>query len=94
MPKIDSRTGLLEREQEVMRILALFLDKDLDFVVVGGYAISTYKKRFSIDLDVVVKEEDLKKFEKLLEKPIYLDLRVKVKKDWRKDNIQIKRFGY
>jgi GTP-binding protein Era len=35
-----------------------------------------------------------KQIEKLLEKPIYLDLRVKVKKDWRKDNIQIKRFGY
>ncbi len=71
MPKIDSRAGLLEREQEVMRILALFLDKDLDFIVVGGYAISTYKKRFSIDLDVVVKEEDIKKFEKLLEKQDY-----------------------
>jgi GTP-binding protein Era len=35
-----------------------------------------------------------KQIEKLLEKPIYLDLRVKVKKDWRKDDIQIKRFGY
>ncbi|MDO8460092.1 MAG: nucleotidyltransferase family protein [Nanoarchaeota archaeon] len=71
MSKFDSRVGLLEREQEVMRILSLFLDKGLNFIVVGGYAISTYKKRFSIDLDVVVKEEELKEFEKLLEKEGY-----------------------
>jgi uncharacterized protein YcgL (UPF0745 family) len=71
MSKIDSRVGLLEREQEVMKILNLFLDKKLDFIVVGGYAISTYKKRFSIDLDIVVKEEDIDKFEKILEKDGY-----------------------
>lgn len=69
--KMDSRVGLLEREQEVMKILNLFLDKEIDFIVVGGYAISTYKKRFSIDLDVVVKAEDLEKFEKILEKEGY-----------------------
>ncbi|MBS3098867.1 nucleotidyltransferase family protein [Candidatus Pacearchaeota archaeon] len=71
MSKIDSRAGLLEREQEVMKILNLFSDKKLDFVVVGGYAISTYKKRFSIDLDVIVEEEELDKFEKILEKEGY-----------------------
>src|SRR3989338_3104829 len=72
MSKLDSRVGLLEREQEVMRILNLFLEEKLDFVVVGGYAISTYKKRFSIDLDVVIKEEDLENFEKILEKEKYV----------------------
>lgn len=71
MSKVDSRAGLLEREQEVMRMLSLFLDKSLDFIVVGGYAISTYKKRFSIDLDLVVKEDELKEFEKILEKESY-----------------------
>jgi hypothetical protein len=40
--------------------------------VVGGYAISTYKKRFSIDLDVVVKAEDLEKFETILQKNDYV----------------------
>ena len=68
MSRLDSRGSLLEREQEVMKILNLFLNKKLDFVVVGGYAISTYKKRFSIDLDVVVNEDDLEKFKKVLEK--------------------------
>ncbi len=71
MSKIDSRAGLLEREQEVIRVLALLLDNELDFIVVGGYAVSTYKKRFSIDLDIVVKEDDLEKFEKILEKEGY-----------------------
>lgn len=71
MSKIDSRAGLLEREQEVMKILNLFLDKKLDFVVVGGYAISTYKKRFSIDLDIMIKDDDIDKFEKILEKEGY-----------------------
>lgn len=71
MSKINSRIGLLEREQEVMRMLSLFLDKNLNFIVVGGYAISTYKKRFSIDLDLVVKEEEFKEFEKILEKEGY-----------------------
>ncbi len=32
--------------------------------------------------------------ERLLGEPIYLDLRVKVKKNWRRDAAQIKRFGY
>jgi len=72
MSKIDSRESLLEREQEIMKMLNLFLDKKLDFIVVGGYAISTYKKRFSIDLDIVIKEEDFEKFEKLLEKEGYV----------------------
>ncbi|KKP30793.1 MAG: hypothetical protein UR15_C0001G0038 [Parcubacteria group bacterium GW2011_GWA2_31_28] len=71
MSKADSRVGLLEREQEVMRVLNLFLDRKLDFVVVGGYAISTYKRRFSIDLDLVAKEEDIEKFEKILKKEGY-----------------------
>ncbi len=72
MSKVSSRVSLLEREQEIMKVLALFLDKKFDFIVVGGYAVSTYKKRFSIDLDIVMKEEDLEKFEKLLEKEGYV----------------------
>ena len=71
MSKLDTRSGLLEREQEIMRLLTLFLNQEFDFIVVGGYAISTYKKRFSIDLDLIIKEEDIKKFEKLLEKDRY-----------------------
>lgn len=68
---LNSREGLLEREKEIMKILNLFLEQGLDFIVVGGYAVSTYKKRFSIDLDLVVRESGLKKFENLLIKKGY-----------------------
>src|SRR3989344_8398892 len=64
--KIDSKIGLLEREREVIRLIELFKENNLDFIVIGGYAISTYKKRFSVDLDVVIKESDLVKFKELL----------------------------
>lgn len=68
---LNSREGLLEREKEVMKLLNMFLEQNLDFIVVGGYAIATYKKRFSIDLDIVMAEKDLKKFESLLTKHKY-----------------------
>ena len=42
----DSRSGLLERENEILRIIELFKENNLKFIVVGGYAISTYKKDF------------------------------------------------
>jgi GTP-binding protein Era len=32
--------------------------------------------------------------EKMLEKPVYLELRVKVRKDWRKDEREVRRMGY
>jgi len=32
--------------------------------------------------------------ERLLGSKVYLDLNVKVKRDWRRDASQIKRFGY
>lgn len=59
---------MLSRENEIIRLIKLFSDSKLDFIVVGGYAVSVHKKRFSIDLDVVVKESDAGKFEALLEK--------------------------
>ena len=68
---MNPKIGLLERENEVIRLIGLFLENNLIFVVIGGYAISTYKKRFSVDLDVVIKEADFLNFEKLLLKEGY-----------------------
>jgi len=70
---MNSRERLLEREKEIIRLLNFLIDKNLDFIVVGGYAIATYKKRFSVDLDIVVKESDLLKFEKLCKKEKYTE---------------------
>jgi len=69
--RMNPKIGLLERENEVIRLIGLFLENNLIFVVIGGYAISTYKKRFSVDLDVVIKEADFLNFEKLLLKEGY-----------------------
>jgi hypothetical protein len=68
---VDARVGLLEREKEIIRLLHILLDQKLDFIVVGGYAVATYKKRFSVDLDIVLKEEDLEKFEAIYKKEGY-----------------------
>ncbi len=59
---------MLSRENEIIRLIRLLSDNKLDFIVVGGYAVSVHKKRFSIDLDIVIKEAHVSKFEGLLEK--------------------------
>ena len=58
----------IERENTIFEILQAFVDADLDFVLVGGYAISAYKHRFSVDADIVMGAEDKPKFEEILEK--------------------------
>ena len=58
----------VERENEVLKTIRAFADAGLDFVVVGGYAVSGLgRHRFSVDLDVVVDEKDLDAFTKILE---------------------------
>lgn len=68
---MDAKEKLLEREREIIRLLNILADKKLDFIIVGGYAIATYKKRLSIDLDLVIKEENLSEFEKVCKKEEY-----------------------
>jgi hypothetical protein len=65
------KIGILEREEEVLRLIEIFTENNLKFIVIGGYAVSTYKKRFSVDLDIVIKASDILKFEKLLLKENY-----------------------
>ncbi len=59
---------MLSRENEIIRLIRLLSESKLDFIVVGGYAVSVHKKRFSIDLDVVIKEANASAFGFLLEK--------------------------
>lgn len=58
----------IERENTIFEILQAFVDAGLDFVVVGGYAVSAYKHRFSVDADIVMRVEDKIKFEEILKK--------------------------
>jgi len=59
---------LIKKENEIFDILQRFIGKDLNFIIIGGYAVSAFKHRFSVDADIVVKSEDLPKFEDILRK--------------------------
>ncbi len=59
---------LIKKENNIFEILQKFLDENLDFIIVGGYAVSAFKHRFSVDADIVIKSEDLIKFETILKK--------------------------
>lgn len=71
---------------DLVRIAAsLFVERDSQkgiLIGAGGEMI----KRIGVEARV-----DL---ERLLGRRVYLDLRVKIKKDWRRDASQIRRFGY
>ena len=44
-----------------------FFDRGLDFIVVSGYAVSGLARhRFSVDLDIIIRKEDVEKFERIL----------------------------
>ena len=59
---------LIEKENSIFDILQKFVDAKLEFVTVGGYAVSAYKHRFSTDADIVIQSKDLDKYESLLNK--------------------------
>ncbi len=67
----NPRDSILIREQEIIKLLTIIKNSNLQFVVVGGYAVATVSKRFSIDLDLVIKGEDKTKFEELLKNQDY-----------------------
>src|SRR3989344_5572045 len=58
----------INRENEIFEILAELKSNEIDFILIGGYAVSAFKHRFSVDADIVVKEEQLDKIIKILEK--------------------------
>lgn len=59
------------RENEIMDTLREFADSGLEFVVVGGYAVSAFRHRFSIDADIVIRKGDRGKFEQILHERNY-----------------------
>ncbi|MBS3083399.1 hypothetical protein J4423_01195 [Candidatus Pacearchaeota archaeon] len=59
---------LIEKENSIFDILQKFVYAKLEFVIVGGYAVSAYKHRFSTDADIVIQSKDLDKYESLLSK--------------------------
>jgi len=69
---------LIIKENNIFEILQKFIDAKLDFVIVGGYAVSSYKHRFSVDADIVIQSKDLENFELILK-------REKFRKGFEKD---------
>lgn len=59
---------LIKKENNIFEILQKFIDAKLDFIVVGGYAVSAFKHRFSVDADLVVQSKDFDKFEEIVKK--------------------------
>ena len=57
----------VERENEILKTISAFADAGLDFIVVGGYAVTGLgRHRFSVDLDIVINRKDLDAFTKIL----------------------------
>ena len=60
-------SGFVDRENEIFEVLQQFKAEGLEFVVVGGYGVSAYQHRFSVDADLVVQSDDLEEFTQVLE---------------------------
>ena len=54
--------GFLEREKEIIKTIRAMNEAELDFIVVGGYAVSALARhRFSVDCDIVISKRKLGK---------------------------------
>lgn len=59
--------AFIEREKEILRVLTRLVGARLDFIVVGGHAVSALARhRYSIDCDVVIKKKEMEEFENIL----------------------------
>lgn len=58
---------MIDRENKIFNVLNSFRKEDLDFILVGGYAVSAFSHRFSVDADLVISDNNQEEFAKLLE---------------------------
>ncbi len=56
----------VKRENLILDVLQEFAYLGLPFIIVGGYGVSAYKHRFSVDADVVIEKNVKEKFEGVL----------------------------
>lgn len=55
-------SGFVARENQIFDLLEAFHHRGLDFVVIGGYAVSAHDHRFSVDADLVVPDDRVAEF--------------------------------
>ncbi|MBI4918620.1 hypothetical protein HY837_01720 [archaeon] len=70
-------SAFIDRENKIFEVLQSFVNEKLNFIIIGGYAVSAYKHRFSVDADVVIKKEDKPKFEEVLKNKKFVKTVVK-----------------
>ena len=63
--------SFIERENEIFSILGRFNKAKLSYVLIRGYAVSAYMRRFSVDADVCIEKKDLKAFREVLKEKRY-----------------------
>lgn len=51
--------NLINKENKIFETLEELTKNNLEFIMVGGYAVSSYKHRFSIDADIVIQKKIL-----------------------------------
>ena len=59
--------SFIERQNEIFDILNSFKNSKLNFVLIGGYAVSAYMHRFSVDADICIDKKDLASFKEILQ---------------------------
>ncbi len=75
-----------EESEKIDRIRAtVFLERDSQRIIVIGKGGQSIKK---------LGTEARKKIQAFLKKKVFLGLSIKIRKNWRKDEVQLKRFGY
>jgi hypothetical protein len=58
--------SFIERENEILGIIKSVNKSGLKYVLVGGYAVSAYMHRFSVDADICIDKENTGSFRNLL----------------------------
>ncbi len=83
---VEVETEEFIEEAKIVRIRAVIMvERDTQKGILIGHKGSAIKR---------VGAEARKDLEKFFEKKVYIELYVKVNKNWRSDNTQLKRFGY
>ncbi len=59
-------SGFTDRENQLFDIINTFNEHDLEFIVIGGYAVSASQHRFSVDADLVITAEAIDQFTTIL----------------------------
>ena len=58
--------SFIERENEIFDVLDSFNKAELKYVLIVGYAVSAYMRRFSVDADICIDKNDLPPFKEIL----------------------------